>query len=188
MFTSRDFETQWTTSGRSEPDLQKVFSEQTVGIQADLFLVDDEKVTWLRLVGELAKEWKTHLFAAQVDLKKAFDHIQYSFAYTALQNKRDIQTVARGTQTNVGPRMTLQSAWRVAPATNVFLASEASRKEHQSHQRYSWLFQITSWGIWTLDGETETFGGRWTTSTPRTLLTQTTSVFSRHAETISRLW
>ena len=82
--------------------------------------------------------------------------------------------------------MTLQSAWRVAPATNVFPASEASRKEHQSHQRYSWLFQITSWGIWKLDGETETSGGRWTTSTSRTLLTLTTCVFSRQGEKRSR--
>ena len=37
---------------------------------------------------EIAKEWKTPLFLAQLDLKKAFDHLQHSFASTALQHKR----------------------------------------------------------------------------------------------------
>ena len=84
---------------RSEPDPQRAFSEQTVGIQAHLFLIDDEKVARLCLAwqqweahsstrsrrtffarqtlrteflvwraSELAKEWNTPLFVAQLDL------------------------------------------------------------------------------------------------------------------------
>ena len=41
----------------------------------------------LERASELAKEWKTPLFMAQLDLKKAFDHVQHSFATAALQHK-----------------------------------------------------------------------------------------------------
>ena len=102
-------------NSRSIPGAQKDFSEHTVGILADLFPVDDEKVAWLCLVAgdgrhtfslvpnwlssqdrrfarifflerasELAKEWKTPLFLAPLDRKKAFDHIQHSFQLSIL--------------------------------------------------------------------------------------------------------
>ena len=41
----------------------------------------------LERASALAKEWKTPLFLAQLDPKKAFDHVQHSFATTALQQK-----------------------------------------------------------------------------------------------------
>ena len=118
MFTSRDFETQWTTSGRSESGPQKVFSEKLLEFRLNSSLSTMRMLlgyVWLVAMGdtqfhsfqtsfprktdafarsvlerasELAKEWKTHLFAAQVDLTKTFDHIQQSFAYTALQKQK----------------------------------------------------------------------------------------------------
>ena len=41
----------------------------------------------LERASEMAKKWTTSLFLAQLDLKKAFDHVQHSFATTALQQK-----------------------------------------------------------------------------------------------------
>ena len=117
MFSSLDFETQWTTVVGSlvpkKPFLSKLSEFRPISSLSTMRKLLG--YVWLAAMGdtqfnsfqtgflrktdashgilvlergsELAKEWKTHLFIAQLDLKKAFDHVQHSFATAALQHK-----------------------------------------------------------------------------------------------------
>ena len=117
MFSSLDFETQWTTVAASLVP-KKPFPSKLSEFRPISSLSTMRKLlgyVWLAAMGdtqfnsfqtgflrktdashgifvlerasELAKEWKTPLFMAQLDLKKAFDHVQHSFATAALQHK-----------------------------------------------------------------------------------------------------
>ena len=117
MFSSLDFETQWTTvaailvpkrpfpSKLSEfrpisslSTMRKLLGYVWLAAMGDTqfnsfqtgFLRKTDAshgVFVLERASELAKEWKILLFLAQLDLKKAFDHVQHSFATAALQHK-----------------------------------------------------------------------------------------------------
>ena len=193
---------------RSEPDPhQKAFSEQIVRIQTYFFPVDDEKTAWLRLVGSNGRHTvqlnsKRAFFARQTlrseflswreqaswrNLKKAFDHIQHSFATTALQQKGESEQFLSllnkwWTQSDVAVSMAgISSDTRISFQRG--LAQGA-----QSRLQSLWLFLITSWGTWMQGGETETSGGKWTTSTLRALLTLTTPACWRQAKKNLSLW
>ena len=171
---------------RSEPDTPEAFSQQTARIQTLSTMRKLLGSVWLEAMGdtqfnsfqtgflrktdashgvfvlerasEMAKEWKTPLFLAQLDLKKAFDHVQHSFATTELQQKGLYQSSCSRYSTNGGLRATLKSAWQASPVTNASPSRGVSRKEPQSRLQYLWLFLIMSWGTGTLDGETGTSG------------------------------
>ena len=117
MFSSLDFETQWTTVAASlvpkKPfpsklsEFRPISSLSTMrnllgyvwlaamgdtqfnSFQTGFLRKTDAShgVFVLERASELAKEWKTPLFLAQLDLKKAFDHVQHSFATAVLQHK-----------------------------------------------------------------------------------------------------
>ena len=117
MFSSLDFETQWTTVAASlvpKKPLPSKLSEfrpisslstmrkllgyvwlaamgdtQPNSFQTGFLRKTDAShgIFVLERASELAKEWKTPLFMAQLDLKKAFDHVQHSFATAALQHE-----------------------------------------------------------------------------------------------------
>ena len=132
----------------------------------------------LERASEIAKEWKTPLFLAQLDLKKAFDHIQHSFASTALQHKRVSEQLLSvlnkwWTQSDVAVSLAITGHKRIS--------FQRGLPQGGPESSAMWLFLIMSWGTWMLGGETETSIGQWTTSTSRALLTLTTCVFWRQA-------
>ena len=101
----------------------------------------------LERASELAKEWKTPLCLAQLDLKKAFDHVQHSFATTALQQKVVSEQL-----------ISVLNKWWIQSNVEVSLAGVKSDKRitFQSRLQFSWRFRITSLGTWTMAGGTGT--------------------------------
>ena len=171
MFTSLDFETQWTTVAASlvpkKPSPSKLSEVRPISS-----LSTKRKLlgyVWLAAVGntpfnsfqtdflrktrasELTKEWKTPSVFGTALLREP----QY---------------------------------YNSKPVTNASPSRGVSHREPQSRLQSLWLFLIKSWGTWMLCGETETSSGKWTTSTSRALLTLTTSVFCRQAKNILSLW
>ena len=100
---------------------------------------------------------KTPLFLAQLDLKKAFDHVQHSFATTGPQQKGASEQL-----------LSVLNKWSNQSDIAVSLAAITGHKRisfqrglPQSRLQCLWLFLIMSWGTWMLGGETENRNINW---------------------------
>ena len=171
MFTSLDFETQWTTVAASLIPTKPFHSKMTElrPISAVSTMRKLHGNVWLTAMGDtqfnsfqtgfLHKTDASHGLLGEGKRAREGRLLCSCHSWTSRRpvttsstpsqpqhyNRRRYQSSCSRYSTNGGPKTTLQSAWRGSPVTNEPLSSGVSSREPQCRLQFWWLFQIMSW-------------------------------------------